>query len=1005
MAFSDFLLTEGIEPKKPLGAIRKKKVVKNRGMINQKNLDQIEFDTTSGNNVKVQIQIRDGVGDVVFYVNDTLDDLGGRKDGSVDPEIMGGVLWIVDVYADRLELNGLTFSAWAGKGDTKVVRGLDIEKPREAALKGLREYMADVREYKANVIPPTPSRIALAKKLGREPTVVYDVNVGKLLRILEELVGEVENRDVARLYDFEEEIHLSRSTGGGLPDDLMNMEPYNKLEDLIPGGIEVLKLVKQYNVARMSHSEEGASVTRNRRQDLYKRLIDKFFSDKWNIKQDRNQFELTRKGVVESVVVERKSLDDKSVYIQKWAEEALELLRSGNYILCDGLKMAFGKMYGVKCVGKYGEWGFRNVYYFGRVDGLGEWDSARAQGRADIVDAPGMQGRESCVYVSSDTIYDELHAVKDKFDFDGFSIPVGQLEDYDAGGMIYALGEHEKRILYHELSHVYDVWKRGTVGLGKAGEHRWSSRPEELEAELNLVYNSILTDLDSYKSAGEFEAKYPLTKDGLRQMSEDYGSQIWAFMGWADNNPGKVKIEYKKIIRRLVDLRGQIVAKLKEREGVTENVTEDVVELPKKPAASYSVEQLMFAMFDESFRDYGQYYIPLLSRVIKKIFGDIQGYGWHLTSRANLERLKAIQGTNKSISTLHRKDIPRVMDKGVTTKADIAVLVKGNVLLKYDINAWTVVDENGNRWVPVVSNKTGKSIGADVESIKQAYVAKLQELAGELRVGSWKEVHDKYGSLSGEQKKKLLERFVSSMEEFVVENADNIKDNIYGAIDVSEKAMDEVETGFNEIVISDFEIVKVVPIETFKESRKFSDLMVEMPAWNDASKSLSDEIGDATLQDVLDAKTDSGFMTVDQFEFGDYVCWVMKRHREKAICCVVGHENKHIGEFDWYLNPFGWTTESAVVHPEYQGRGIAFYVYKYVIENHMKTLYSDNHLTGEVGKGSFDVWAKLGRVFPYKYVYDSIEDIAEEVDGFTRDMMGDEDKLFVVSTEDILEDA
>ncbi len=759
MGFSSFLIVEGIEPRKPLGTIRKKKVVKNRGMINQKSLDQIEFDTTSGNNVKVQFQIRDGVGDVVFYVNDTLDDLGGRKDGSVDPEILGGVLWVVDTYADRLELNGLTFSAWAGDGDTKVVRGLDMGKPRAAALEGLKAYLGDVRAYKANIIPPTAARLALAKKLGREPTVVYDVNVGKLQRILEELIGEVEAGEVARLHDFEEEVHLSRSTGGGLPDDLMNLQPYNKLEDLIPGAVDVWQLVKKYNVARMSHSEGGASVTRNRRQDLYRRILDKFFSEKWDVKQERDQFELTRKGVVESVVVERKSLDDKSVYIQKWAEEALELLRSGNYILCDGLKMAFGKMYGVKCVGKYGEWGFRNVYYFGRVDGLGEWDSARAQGRADIVDASGMGGRESCVYVSSDTIYDELQAINDKFE--GLSVPVGQLEDYDAGGMIYALGEHEKRILYHELSHVYDVMKRGTKGLGSAEAYRWTSRPEEFEAELNLVYNSILTDLDSYKSAREFEAKYPLTKDGLRQMSEDYGSQIWAFMGWADNNPGKVKIEYKKIIRRLVDLRGQIVAKLRERGDVTESVTK----------------------------------------------------------------------------------------------------------------------------------------------------------------------------------------------------------------------------------------------------RKFSDLMVEMPAWNDASKSLSDEIGDVSLKDVLDAKTDGGFMTVDQFEFGDYVCWVMKRHREKAICCVVGHGNKHIGEFDWYLNPFGWTTESAVVHPEYQGRGIAFYVYKYVIENHMKTLYSDNHLTGEVGKGSFDVWAKLGRVFPYKYVYDSIEDIAEEVDGFTRDMMGDEDKLFVVSTEDILEES
>jgi GNAT superfamily N-acetyltransferase len=244
------------------------------------------------------------------------------------------------------------------------------------------------------------------------------------------------------------------------------------------------------------------------------------------------------------------------------------------------------------------------------------------------------------------------------------------------------------------------------------------------------------------------------------------------------------------------------------------------------------------------------------------------------------------------------------------------------------------------------------------------------------------------------------------MEDFVLENAEFIKENIYAAIDVSEKAMDEVESGFNEIVISDFEIVKVVPVTTFTESRKFSDLMNEMPAWNDASKSLSDDIsGVEPVMNVIDSKERGGFRTVDQFEIGEYVVWVMSRSREKALCCVVGYKGKvHVGEFDWYLNPFGWTTESAVVHPSHQGRGIAFGVYKYMIERHMTTLYSDNHLTGEEGKGSFDIWAKLGRTFPYKYVYDGIEDIAEEVDGFTRDMMGDSDKLFVVSTEDILED-
>jgi hypothetical protein len=743
MMFKEYMLLEGISVRKPLGKLVSKRVIKNRGMVGQKVVNQVQFVTQKGNDVKVQFEVRETVGDVVFYVNDTLDDLGGRSDGSVDPEILGGVLWVVGVYSDKMGLNGLTFSAWSGSGDNKVIRGLDTTKPLEVAKSVIKKYMDRVRGYKPIEIPPSESRIALAAKLGRPLVKVYDVNVGKLLEILGKMLEELNSGSFVDNREFEEMYWM----GDGL-------------EKKISGASEVRDALDKYRVALLSQSETGAVVTRNRREDLYARLLDKFFSDKWDIVKKRNQFELTRKATVESVVVERKSLGDKSVYIQKWAEEALQLLRSGNYILCDGLRMSFGKMYGVKCVGRYGEWGFRNVYYFGRVDGLGEWDSARAQGRADIVDAPGMNGRESCVYIASDTIYDEIQSINDKFD--GFSVPVGQIEDYDASGMIYALGEHEKRVLYHELSHVYDVMKRGTVGLGKAGNYRWSSRPEELEAELNLVFNSILTDLDSYKYVGEFESKYPLTDDGLRQMSEDYGSQIWAFLGWAKNNPGKVKIEYKKIIRRLVDLRGQIVDKLKKRGDISESVA----------------------------------------------------------------------------------------------------------------------------------------------------------------------------------------------------------------------------------------------------VRKFSDLMTEMPAWNDANKSVADDLfyyGDERRQ-VIGGRLKSKFESIDIFKVGDFNCYSWKNSYGQCSVDVFDSDDNKVGEFTWANDGGMWTTESVAVSHDNQGKGIGFGVYKYMIQNVFKTLYSDYSLTGEVGKGSFDLWVKLGKVFPHKYIYNGEEDIAEEVDGFTRDMMGDDNIRFVVSMEDILED-
>jgi len=95
----------------------------------------------------------------------------------------------------------------------------------------------------------------------------------------------------------------------------------------------------------------------------------------------------------EYFLLERKSLEEKSIFIQKWYEEALDKIRKGDFIVCSGLKMSFGKLYGIKVVGEYNtDIGFRNVYYFGVLDD--EQQPSSATGRADIIDIPtgGKQG-------------------------------------------------------------------------------------------------------------------------------------------------------------------------------------------------------------------------------------------------------------------------------------------------------------------------------------------------------------------------------------------------------------------------------------------------------------------------------------------------------------------------------------------------------------------------------------------------------------------------------------
>jgi hypothetical protein len=182
--------------------------------------------------------------------------------------------------------------------------------------------------------------------------------------------------------------------------------------------------------------------------------------------------------------------------------------------------------------------------------------------------------------------------------------------------------------------------------------------------------------------------------------------------------------------------------------------------------------------------------------------------------------------------------------------------------------------------------------------------------------------------------------------------------------------------------------------------------MTEMPAWNDANKSVADDLfyyGDERRQ-VIGGRLKSKFESIDIFKVGDFNCYSWKNSYGQCSVDVFDSDDNKVGEFTWANDGGMWTTESVAVSHDNQGKGIGFGVYKYMIQNVFKTLYSDYSLTGEVGKGSFDLWVKLGKVFPHKYIYNGEEDIAEEVDGFTRDMMGDDNIRFVVSMEDILED-
>lgn len=271
------LLTELYDPEYPKGtkhSIHKKAGV--QGSTVKRN--QYRFTTPQGNDVKVLFKIGPvdtDEADVIFYVNDTLDD---GASGGLDPAILAGVLGIVKKVADRRKLNTITFEAWSGQGDNKIVRGLR-EQP-EVFAKSAAPVLKWTEENEPEMLPPTERQIELAEKFGREakPRPSWPKEQ------LEKALG-----------------HLMAYSNDGSPvfasavNDLERS--FGQMDGVIPGWGDMMHHARKLADARMSNTEHGLRVTRNRREAVYDRLMKRHMPE-WNVEKSYGFYTLTRKEPV-----------------------------------------------------------------------------------------------------------------------------------------------------------------------------------------------------------------------------------------------------------------------------------------------------------------------------------------------------------------------------------------------------------------------------------------------------------------------------------------------------------------------------------------------------------------------------------------------------------------------------------------------------------------------------------------------------------------------------------
>lgn len=266
MNFKNWL--EIVELSKPTSKIQKKTIIADRGTNVARPVIQYQWNTKLGNNIKLKMEPTGDSYYVIFYVNDVLYDFSSKKEGHVrDPEILGSVFYTLKLKANQLKAQRLTFRAHKGEGDKdRVIKGLNPEQYKPIIFNLIEQLRKEILQNEPEWAPPDDKIISLYQKIKRQvPTAIQHKSIVLLNNIIQRINNNEEIDDL--IYSLELKF---------------NQHP-------------LIQKLREYNNAVKSNSVSGLIVRRNRRKNIYSRVLEREFSNNWNISVSDDYFELTRK--------------------------------------------------------------------------------------------------------------------------------------------------------------------------------------------------------------------------------------------------------------------------------------------------------------------------------------------------------------------------------------------------------------------------------------------------------------------------------------------------------------------------------------------------------------------------------------------------------------------------------------------------------------------------------------------------------------------------------------
>jgi hypothetical protein len=194
---------------------------------------------------------------------------------------LNGVLWIVKNKLSDAKV--LEFDAWnKGEGDSKIIKGLDVNKP----LRELDYYMVDIEDQLKDIepieIPPTERRIELSKKFGTQLKKLYDIDKEQILVLFTNLRKAIADKDLVQTFQIISTLSHLIDGNPSLKNRIKHIDDlYNSLG--------------KYRDALVSHTETGLIKNKNRRAGLYAKIVQRYFSNEYDVEIYGDHFTLVKK--------------------------------------------------------------------------------------------------------------------------------------------------------------------------------------------------------------------------------------------------------------------------------------------------------------------------------------------------------------------------------------------------------------------------------------------------------------------------------------------------------------------------------------------------------------------------------------------------------------------------------------------------------------------------------------------------------------------------------------